>query len=215
MKYDKTSLALALASCAIGCGARAPIVETAANVPEDVLVHVDSNRPHVVLARLADSAIATATGPGGTAIASAEGYEHVCGAPCDMKVRANLEYVFLGVSGGLEGKSNPFILPPGDRVTLRVDSGSPGMWFLGAMAAGAGGTATLTGGLLWLVSGESSTTGAIIALAGLPVLALGIWMVVRNETHVTTSNGGELTRRTPSRSPTSLHATATGVAWNF
>ena len=191
-----------------GCASRPPIVEEPTTfVPAEVLVHVDSNQS-VVLARVATTGVPTE--PHKPVDPRAKGYEYVCADPCNMKVPINQQYVFLGVSGNTGGESDPFVLPPRDRVTLRVDSGSQGWWGFG-WGSTVVGIGALTGGLpLWLMGGNDvNTVGEVMTLASVPLLVFGIWSIVANHTNVTTETGQDLAVRP------GMRATPGGLAWRF
>ncbi len=205
------------ATCAAACAHR-PFMTTAATgeTPAEVMVHVETNEPTAVLARVANSATAIASGPAGTAAASSMGFEHICAGSCDVPVTPNQLYVFLGVSG-FQGRSGSFLIPPQDKVTLRVDSGSQGMWLTGWVTFILGGTGVVSGGAMWATGaavGASqdglATAGEITTLISLPVLAFGIWAMVSNHTSVTTEGGGEL-----AHTKRGLGVTARGLAYRF
>src|SRR4051794_33159053 len=59
-----------------------------------VHIHVETNEPRAVLARVGNTTLAYASN-GNTA--AAIGFDRVCAAPCDLDVAANQEYAFLNV----------------------------------------------------------------------------------------------------------------------
>jgi hypothetical protein len=201
---------------ALTAACRAPIVD--GGTTTTVKVHVESNAPDAVLARVADSASATVVGPGGVATGFAEGYEHICSGSCDVAVPTNQRYMFLNVSG-FQGHSDTFQLPARDSATLRVDSGSQALWVTGWTGMILGATGVVIGGLLWgagSAGGQESAAGAgeAIALISLPVIALSIWAMHANRTRVTTDGGSELVRAR-SRNKAGFGLTARGVGWRF
>ncbi len=161
-----------------------------------VMVHVVSNEPAAVLSRVTAEATATASGPGGMASASASEYQVVCGVPCDTAVPINKVYVFQKVSGSGQ-VSGTFTMPARDRLTLNVDSGSQGMYFLGFMGellgimAGVGGLLVVPAGVA-LHNDGLTIAGGITAGAGAIVTVLSILTLNANGTHVTTDTGERL-----------------------
>jgi hypothetical protein len=146
-----------------------------------VLLHVESNEPGVVLARIADDG-------------SSEPYTAVCTEPCDQPIDPRIPYVFENVSN-VAGVSDGYVIPDRRRVTLTVDSGSEVLFDLGLFSASAGTGAAAVGGALLTVDaiqGKLSTPGLISLAAGFPLVILGAYWLATNQTTVTDDQGTEL-----------------------
>lgn len=189
--------------------------EAAEEPASGVRVKVESNNPDATLARVTGTAVAY--GSNG-ASASAMSTEVVCTIPCNRVLDRNSKYVFQGVSG-FGAMSGQFALPARDAVTLKVDSRSQGGYVLGFMGTVLAGTALIVGGTFWGVGAAVDrpgfeTAGMVTTLISLPLLVGSIYLMIHNQTSISTEKGEDLAS-VPIHPRKGFGVAPQGLGWTF
>ena len=180
-----------------------------------VMVHIDSNDPHVTLARVAANAIAYGSR---NSVATATGYDVMCTAPCDIGVAPNQSYVFQHVSG-FGARTDEFVIPArASEITYTVTTRSQNAYGIGAGSMILGFTGDLLGGVFAGVGagvGNSGfETGGLVTLAvTVPLTIFGLYEMAHNGTTVRSSLDNEA--RVHAKAKSGFVATASGVGWTW
>ena len=171
-----------------------------------VTVTVDSGAKNAILERK----VLSQEGFGHVAIAlpfhtNMETWEQICVAPCKVELfRASSYRVATG--NGMPGTKSFTLAPNRETLDLRVKPGNFGAFATGGVLTGVGIGALVTGAVLVTVAGkfkdesEVRTVGAVTGAAGLVLMAIGIPLMILNQTHVY-DGSQQLARRRPSTGP--------------
>ena len=183
----------------------APLIarEEARQEEERVITTVTSGSKNAILERQ----VATTESFGHVAIAlpihmHTESWQQVCVAPCKVDLSRASSYR-VSASNGVPGTGSFTLTPNKSQLDLQVRPGNMARYATGGLLTGLGIGAFVTGAVLFTVAGkfedESNIriAGAITGGAGLVLMAVGIPLLVLNQTHVY-ADGTKLARKTPS-----------------
>ena len=156
----------------------------------DVSTTVDSGSKNAILERQ----VATHDTAGHVAIAlplytHTEVWEQVCVAPCKVDLNRHSSYR-VAMANGVPGTRTFTLTPNKEQIDLRVRPGNLPAYAVGGAATGIGTAALITGAVLLTVAGKFEdesdirVAGAITGGVGLALLAVGIPLLILNQTHV-------------------------------
>lgn len=134
-----------------------------------------------------------------------ESWQQVCVAPCKVDLSRASSYR-VAASNGVPGTESFTLTPNKSEIDLQVRPGNMGRYATGGVLTGLGIGAFITGAVLFTVASKFEDerdvriAGAITGGAGLVLMAVGIPLLVLNQTHVY-ADGTKLARRAPAKGP--------------
>lgn len=143
-----------------------------------------------------------------------EVWEQVCVAPCSVSLPRASSYR-IATANGLPGTKSFTLRPNRETLDLQVRPGNLRAFATGGTLTGLGVAGLITGTVLFAAAGKFQDEsdyrvgGAITAGAGLALMAVGIPLLILNQTKVY-SDGSRIAK---APAPTGPHLTATGLAF--
>lgn len=173
---------------------------------ERVITTVSSGSKNAILERQ----VSTQESYGHVAIAlplhtHTEVWQQVCVAPCKVELSRASSYR-ISASNGVPGTESFTLTPNKKELDLQVKPGNLPRYATGGTLTGLGVGALITGAVLFTAASkfedekEVRIAGAITGGAGLVLMAIGIPLLVLNQTHVY-ADGTKLAKKAPPSGP--------------
>ena len=134
-----------------------------------------------------------------------ETWEQVCVAPCKVDLK-RASFYRVAAGNGVPGTDSFTLTPNKEQIDLQVRPGNLARYATGGTLTGLGVGAFITGAVLFTAAGKFEDekdvriAGAVTGAAGLVLMAVGIPLLILNQTHVY-ADGTKVAKRAPASGP--------------